>query len=165
MKLYKLCPCYTEYVIVINTVTLVRNEFRPFVACAYTIERAHACTCICMRTRMHLDQREFACIRTHKCKHNFLRAFAYVHLRACSCTGLIKTQNVLARKKIRKTQTHFWFRNFQNVLYMNIHRTRTKYLKESRGLPGPQPTHIGEEADSVQVLQTEIDVHTGIIHY
>ena len=43
-KLYKLCPCDTGYVIVTNTVTLIRNEFRPFVACAYTIERVRACT-------------------------------------------------------------------------------------------------------------------------
>ena len=113
MKLYKLCPCYTEYVIIINTVTLVRNEFRPFVTSAYTIEHAHACTCICMRTRMHLDQREFACIRTYKCKHNFLRAFAYVRLRACSYTGLIKTQNVFARKKIAKLKHTFGSETFR----------------------------------------------------
>ena len=35
-KLYKLCPCYTGYVIVTNAVTLVHNEFRPFVVCVYT---------------------------------------------------------------------------------------------------------------------------------
>ena len=81
------------YVIVTNAATLARNEFIPFVTCAYTI--------------MHLDPREFACVHTHmhKCKRSFLRAF--------SVAGLIKTQKAFARK----TQTHFGFRNFQDVLY------------------------------------------------
>ena len=79
-------------------------------ACA----RACTCTCICMRVRMHLDPREFACVHTHKC---ILRAFACMHLRACSRAGLIKTQNAFVRKN-HKTQTHFGFRNFQDVLYI-----------------------------------------------
>ena len=53
-KLYKVCPCCTGYVIVTNAATLVRNEFRPFVACAYTSERARV-------YGMHLDSRESAC--------------------------------------------------------------------------------------------------------
>ena len=93
------------YVIVTNAVTLVRNEFRPFVACTYTIERAH----------MHLDTREFTYVHTHKCKRSFLCAFACVRLRACSCAGLIKIQNRFARKN-RKPQTRFQLRNFQDVL-------------------------------------------------
>ena len=43
-------------------------------------------------------------------------AVSCVRLRACSHTGLIKTQNVFARKN-RKTQLHFGFRNFHDVLY------------------------------------------------
>ena len=39
---------------------------------------------------MHLDPREFACIHTHKYKRSFLRA--------CSRTGLIKTQNAFVDK-------------------------------------------------------------------
>ena len=73
--------------------TLVRNEFRPFVACVYTIKhaaRTHALVSVC--ACMHLDLREFACVHTHKCKHSFLHAFACVCM--CSCAGLIKTQNV-----------------------------------------------------------------------
>ena len=35
------------YIIVTNAVTLVRNEFRPFVA--YAIERAHALVSACVR--------------------------------------------------------------------------------------------------------------------
>ena len=98
--------------------TLVRNEFKPFVVCAYTIERAcvcaHACTCNCVRAHMHLDTREFACVHTHKCKRSFLRAFACFCERAFACVGLIKTQNAFALKN-RKTQTQFGFRNFQDV--------------------------------------------------
>ena len=71
----------------------------------------------------HLDPREFARVHTHKWKRSFLRAcvcvraFACVRLRACYRAGLIKTQNAFARKN-RKTQTHFGFRNFQDVLYI-----------------------------------------------
>ena len=110
---HKLCPCYTGYVIVTNTVTLVRNEFRPFVACAYTIERACAC--------MHLDPGEFACVHTHKCKRSFLRAFACMHLRACSRAGLIKMQKRVCAEKKDKSKRHFGFRNFQDVLYQWVH--------------------------------------------
>ena len=56
---------------------------------------------------MYLDPREFACIHTHKYKRSFLRA--------CSRTGLIKTQNAFVHKNC-KIQTHFGFRNFQDVL-------------------------------------------------
>ena len=44
---------------------------------------------------------------------------ACMRLRACSRAGLIKTQNAFARKN-RKIQTHFGFRNFQDVLYYNV---------------------------------------------
>ena len=64
------------------------------------------------RTRMHLDPREFAAF-----KRINANAVSCVRLRACSRAGLIKTQNAFVRKN-RKTQTHFGFRNFQDVLYI-----------------------------------------------
>ena len=74
MKLYKLCPCYTGYVIVTNTVTLVHNELDRLL-------RARIRSSVRARARMHLDSREFACVHTHKCKLIFcvrglVRAFA-----------------------------------------------------------------------------------------
>ena len=89
---------------------------RPFV-CAncvrvykYTIERAYAraytCSCICVSLRL------FTCINAN--------AVSYVRLRACVClhaclrVELIKTR---LRAKYFNTQTHFGFRNFQDVLY------------------------------------------------
>ena len=49
-----------------------------------------------------------------------VRAFACVHLRAFYRAGLIKSQNAFARKNL-KTQMHFGFRNFQDVLYIYIY--------------------------------------------
>ena len=60
--------------------------------------------------RTHLDPREFACVHTHKWN-------AVSCVGACYRAGLIKSQNAFARKN-RKTQTHFGFRNFQDVLYI-----------------------------------------------
>ena len=68
---------------------------------------------------MHLYLREFACVHTHKCKRSFLRAF--------SCTGLIKRKARL-RAKNRKTQTHFGFRNFQDVLYIHTNTSSSLYV-------------------------------------
>ena len=58
---------------------------------------AHALVTVC--ASMHFYPREFAYVYTHKCKCSFLRVFACVRLRACPRTGLIKTQNVFARRK------------------------------------------------------------------
>ena len=46
-----------------------------------------------------------------------MRAFACVRLRACLRVDLIKTQNAFVPKYFN-TQTHFGFRNFQDVLYI-----------------------------------------------
>ena len=73
--------------------------------------RTHAHMC------MHLYPCEFAFVYMHKCKRSFLRAFACVRLRAYLRTELIKTQNAFVRK-IFQQQTHFGFRNFQDVLYI-----------------------------------------------
>ena len=88
--------------------------------------RAHVHVLVSACTHMHLDQREFACVHTHKWKRSFLRAFASVRLRACSHTGLIKTQNAFTRKN-RKTQTHFGFRNCQDVHYSTLPSTVGTY--------------------------------------
>ena len=63
-------------------------------------------------------------------QRSFLRAFACVRLRACLRAELIKTR-LLA--KYFNTQTHFGFRNFQDVLYIHIHYTVT----ESKSIINP----------------------------
>ena len=67
---------------------------------------ARACTWICVSLRAftRINANTVSCM----------------HLRACSHAGLIKTQTRL-RAKIRKTQTHFGFWNFQDVLYIHVH--------------------------------------------
>ena len=96
---------------------------------SYTIERAYAraYTCICACTCIHVSLCLFACINANAVSYVRLRAcvraFACVHLRACLREELIKTQNAFARKifqraKYFNTQTHFGFRNFQDVLYI-----------------------------------------------
>ena len=64
--------------------------------------------------RMHLYLREFAFVYTQN-----TNAVSYVRLRACLRADLIKTQNAFAHAKYFNTQTHFGFRNFQDVLISN----------------------------------------------
>ena len=100
---------------------------RPFV-CAncvrvyrYTIERAyaHAYTCICACSCIRVSLRLFTCINAN--------AVSYVRLCACLRAELIKTQNALHAKYFN-TQTHFGFRNFQDVLYIyNIFQSVQTY--------------------------------------
>ena len=77
----------------------------------------------CVRTliyiRMHLYPREFAFVYMHKRKRSFLRAFACVRLHACVCVCLRAELIKRLRAKYFNTQTHFGFKNFQDVLYTN----------------------------------------------
>ena len=66
---------------------------------------------LCAHACMHLDPREFAFTRINA------NAVSCVRLRACSRAGLIKKRKTRLRAKNHKIQTHFVFRNFQDVLY------------------------------------------------
>ena len=98
---------------------------RPFICMncvrVYTIERAYArayiCACTCIRVSLRLFTRKNA----NAVSYVHLRAFACVHLRVCLCTDLIKKRKTHLRAKYFNTQTHFGFRNFQDVLYIALH--------------------------------------------
>ena len=74
---------------------------------AHALVSVYACACTWIRVSL----RAFTRINAN--------AVSCVRLHACSRTGLIKTQNAFASKN-RKTQTHFGFRNFQDVLYIPV---------------------------------------------
>ena len=62
--------------------------------------------------RMPLYLREIVFVYMHKCKRSFLRAYA----RVCVCVFARINAKTLLHTKYFNTQTHFGFRNFQDVL-------------------------------------------------
>ena len=89
----------------------------------YTIERAYVRAFICACTCIHVSLHLFTCKNENAVSYVRMRAFACVRLRACLRADLIKTQNAFVRKIF---QTHFGFRNFQDVLYLLLIDERSK---------------------------------------
>ena len=102
---------------------LLDRSFARIVYAYIIYDRACVRARIYMYMHMHLYPHEFALVYMHKRKRSFLRAFACV-----SSRGVNYKRKTRLRAKYFNTQTHFGFRNFQDVLYAYTHVSIPLYM-------------------------------------